>query len=149
MEIKLYSTKSNRRSLTKKLTHIATVSGTIKGTRELATPQFVINNRAIDFNYCVIQSEPFNDYYFLRDEPILDSGGHLILNLEKDLLMSHRNEILASPCIAERSTSNYNPYMPDGYDVTTSQKRFSFRKFPFEFDTSESGNHYIMTIGGK
>lgn len=149
MEIKLYTTKSNRRSLTKKLTHIATVSGTIKGANELHEPQFIINNRPIDFNYCVIESNPFNAYYFLKNEPTLDSGGHLILTLEKDLLMTHRNEILASFCIAERSTTNFNNYIPDNYNVTTSQKRFSFAKFPFTFDTSEEGKHYVLTIGGK
>lgn len=147
MNITLYRTNNNPNDLNKNLILIEELSGKIVEPCAILNPVFKLNTRNFNFNY--IFSNDFNRYYFVEKIDVLN-GGHINVYCKVDVLMSHKTDILKSQVIAERSTSNYNKYVPDSYDITTAEKRYSFSRFPFSFDTSEtSGNHYILTIGGK
>lgn len=149
MEIKLYRTNSNKNSINKILSEVGTLNGRIIEPCDVLNPKIEINTPNVDFNYIKIDNQPFNRFYFINNTEITNAT-HIILNCSVDVLMSFKNDILGSQVIAERSTTSYNKYVPDNYDIVTAEKRLSFTRLPFRFSTDEtSGKHYILTIGGK
>ena len=147
MEIILYNTKSNINSLNKNITEIEKIQGRITEPSDILKPVFIISTREMNFNYLYCAN--FKRFYFVNKIEVLD-GTRISVYCDVDVLMSHKQDILKSNVIAERSTSNFNKQIPDNYDVVTSEKRFSFSRLPFNFSTKESdGSHYILTIGGK
>jgi hypothetical protein len=68
-------------------------------------------------NYCVIGS----DCYFIPNRA-LETGQRMVLNLDKDLLMTNRAEIEQTRIIVERSTTMIDSWMPDTLEAHTVQK---------------------------
>lgn len=150
MNLTLYDTKSNPLELNKNLTLIESVGGRITAPQcDVLNPIFEIDTRNADFNYLYCDDNKFKRYYFIDKIEVL-RGGKMALHCKVDVLMTYRNDILNSEVIAQRSSTSYNKYVPDNYDFVTAKKRYSFSRLPFTFNTTEtSGNHYILTIGGK
>ena len=78
-------------------------------------PVLVIDNNAnFDISSCNYMEIPdFGRFYWITS--VDGSAGHrLTVSGHVDVLMSYKDEIRACPCIAERSTSDYNFYLQDG-----------------------------------
>lgn len=96
-------------------------------------------------NYAYIAQ--FNRYYFASPEVLHD--GRLVLHLKSDPLSSFWGDIKKSPCVANRSASNYDPYLQDDYVSVKEKTNYSVRRLSGSFAPSTSGsNHYVLTIGG-
>lgn len=147
MEIKLYNNKSDSRYLNKDITEVVTLECEQKAPFTIESPNVIIRNRALNFNYCFIPY--FNRYYYIENI-MVESGERLLLSLKVDVLMSHKNSIKKSSCIASRSSSNYNLMIPDDAITFLDSSKIELRKIGSSpFTHSVSGKNYILTLGGN
>lgn len=99
-----------------------------------------------DYNYCYI--EEFGRYYFCY--PQIVNGNQIRIICESDPLSSFWDAgISNSECIAERSSSNYNPEIADPLVTFKPIPKRSVRSMGNAFTPSASGGSYILTVGGK
>jgi hypothetical protein len=88
--------------------------------------------------------DTFNRYYFIDEKSI--EGNEMVVSGHVDVLMSHRNAILNSYCIAARSASTPEPFIPDSVcsdkgTVTYYTRRCSTTPF--------NGSAYVLSVAGK
>lgn len=149
MTITLYKSPGERNILKRSLTVVKTMQ-TIEmtDTVNIETPEILINrdDTIIGFDYAYIPQ--FNRYYFLNAMEILN-GNQFLLHLESDPLMSFQAGILASPCIAKRSSSNVNPELEDSEAAFKTIPTKINRKLSPGFTPTSTGGCYILTLGGK
>lgn len=149
MTITLYKSPGERNLLNRSLTIVKTMN-TIEATDEIniESPTVLIDrdDSIIGFDYAYIPA--FNRYYFLTGLNIVN-GNQFRLELTVDPLMSFRNQILNSQCIAKRSTSNINQEIEDNQVVFKATPKRINRKMTIGFTPSSSGGCYILTLGGK
>lgn len=149
MIITLYKSPGERNRLSRPLTEVKTYQNAqLTDVVNVETPELLINrdDNVIGFDYAYIPK--FKRYYFLNDLQVVN-GNQFKLFLESDPLMSFRQGILNSSCIAKRSTSNINPEIEDNQAAFKNiPKRIHF-KISTGFTPSASGWNYILTLGGK
>lgn len=147
MQIILYNTNADNREVHKKLTDELTLTGQLVETTDILTPSIAINyNGRLSFNYAYIPA--FNRYYYITGITV-DEGQNLTLSLSVDVLMSFWDSFKNSQCIAERSTSKYNDYLADNKVAFSSKVRTEYRRMAYNFAPTESGAHYVLTLGGN
>lgn len=149
MIITLYKSPGERNRLSRPLTTVKTYStAQLTDVVNVETPELLVNrdDTIIGFDYAYIPA--FNRYYFLNDLQVVN-GNQFKLFLESDPLMSFRQGILNSSCIAKRSTSNINPEIEDNQAAFKNiPKRIHF-KMAEGFTPSATGWCYVLTLGGK
>ena len=149
MIITLYKSPGERNRLSRPLTEVKTYQNAqLTDVVNVETPELLINrdDTIIGFDYAYIPK--FKRYYFLNDLQVVN-GNQFKLFLESDPLMSFRQWILNSSCIAKRSTSNINPEIEDNQAAFKNiPKRIHF-KMANGFEPSSNGWCYILTLGGK
>lgn len=149
MIITLYKSPGERNRLSRPLTTVKTYNNAqLTDVVNVETPELLINrdDTIIGFDYAYIPA--FNRYYFLNDLQVVN-GNQFKLFLESDPLMSFRQGILNSSCIAKRSTSNINPEIEDNQAAFKNiPKRIHF-KMAEGFTPSATGWCYVLTLGGK
>lgn len=143
----LYSTSSAPNVVHKKLSSLITLTGDLKQATDLENLVIVIPYMANFANINYAHVPQFNRYYFVKVEIL---NGELIrLTCKSDVLKSFWGSIQNSKCIARRSSSNYNPLLPDDRLAFSPQPTFIRRKTSTKFTPSSSSGSYILTIGGK
>ena len=149
MIITLYKSPGERNRLSRPLTEVKTYQNAqLTDVVNVETPELLINrdDTIIGFDYAYIPK--FKRYYFLNDIQVVN-GNQFKLFLESDPLMSFRQWILNSSCIAKRSTSNINPEIEDNQAAFKNiPKRIHF-KMANGFEPSATGWCYVLTLGGK
>lgn len=149
MIITLYKSPGERNRLSRPLTTVKTYNNAqLTDVVNVETPELLVNrdDTIIGFDYAYIPT--FNRYYFLNDLQVVN-GNQFKLFLESDPLMSFRQGILNSSCIAKRSTSNINPEIEDNQAAFKNiPKRIHF-KMAEGFTPSATGWCYVLTLGGK
>ena len=148
ISLRLYSNSSANNVIYKRKTQIgSTLTGQLKENVEMS--HVVIHIPYIDnyasVNYAYIPE--FKRYYYVTVEVL--NGGRLKLTMKSDALSSFWGYYRSSPCIAKRSTSNYNPNIKDDVLAFKPQPVIIRRKTSAKFTPSSSGGCYILTIGGK
>jgi hypothetical protein len=98
----------------------------------------------INANYVYVAE--WQRYYYINNKTMID-GNRIQIDCHIDVLMSYKNEILNSDCIASRSASNTNPYIVDDLvgdegTFTTTYQRSSITPF------NNTGS-YLLTVAGK
>ena len=93
MELQLYNNNSNTNVLNKNLTLIGTLSFNLKSDTSILQPILILKNYKSG-NYCYIKE--FNRYYYITDIKLLN-GGLYQLNLDIDVLMTYKNDIMTKP----------------------------------------------------
>lgn len=151
MTITLYKSPGERNRLSRPLTTVKTYStAQLTDIVNVETPELLVNrdDTIIGFDYAYIPA--FNRYYFLNDLQVVN-GNQFKLFLESDPLMSFRQDILNSQCIAKRSTSNINPEIEDNQAAFKNiPKRIHFKMAEgFTPSGSSTSWNYILTLGGK
>lgn len=145
MQMTLYNYSGDRRRINKFITTIASVNIiAITNDTNILSPSIIIGTRAFNFNYVYIPN--FNRYYYVDDFKLL-GGERISLELSCDVLMSHKNAILSSPCIAERSSSNNDPYLRDNKVATKDEPSIYVRNMgtPSPFNTTT----YVLQVAGR
>lgn len=148
MEVRFYNTSSGANVVHKQLTSTITLQCDIYDSCSVKRPRLRVNmnNALINSNYMYIPK--WNRYYYIS-APIIFDGSNAIVEGAVDELMSYWDDFKTSPCIAKRSTSNWNPMMEDTRVFHAPNKKYVVRKMGQGFNPSSSGGSYILTIGGK
>lgn len=149
MTVTLYNSPGERNRLSRDMILIKEMTAA-QATEviNIETPSLLINrdDTVIGFNYAYIPK--FNRYYFLNSMEVVN-GNQFRINLESDPLMSFKDAILSSPCIAKRSSSAVNPELEDNEAAFKTIPSKINRKMAVGFTPSASGGCYILTLGGK
>ena len=146
MQIVLYNNGKLLNRLERDLNVVATLTGELREGCDVINPQIMVEYNAnyLNANYAYIAA--FNRYYYFSEPPAFN-GKFMILYLHADALYNYRDLILKSECIAERSSSNYNPYLDDSAILKCAGYEYYSRSLPFEF-TPNSGSYVLMVAGG-
>lgn len=148
MKAVLYNNHSDPLVLSKNITKINVADVTLQFSDECSVENPVIRvSITNDWKACnYVFLEELGRYYYVESRTY-PSGNEMLLNLHVDVLMSHQQQVRNSPCIAGRSASAVNKFIPD--DVCTPAGTITqyFRQTgtsPF----SDVGT-YLLMVGGK
>ena len=144
MRITFYTNNSEKNALTKNLTQIVRLDGTLKDGTSIIDPSVLCYNidRFIpDINYFYIDET--GRYYFLNGVEVVRNGlwqisGHV------DVLSTYKTAILQNRAIIQRSESNYNLKLNDGLFKTQQNPRITTIPFSTGFTTS----NYVLALAG-
>lgn len=144
MQMILYNYTGDPRRINKFLSQVDTVNIiAITDNTDILTPSIMIGTRAFNFNYVYIPQ--FNRYYYVTNIELINAQ-RIGINLKVDVLMSHKNAILSSMVMAERSTSNGNPYIRDNTIPTKDDVKI-YTQSPG--NTPFNTTSYVLQISGR
>lgn len=141
MNIVFYKTSSPENQITKSLQNALTLTGNLREGASIVTPLITLTSDIKEYNYCYIAA--FNRYYYVRDINQVRKNVYSV-NLECDVLMSFKTEILNNTAIVERSQNNRSQYQHDNEIITKAMQRVRLKKFNYTFPTQS----LILTVGG-
>ena len=146
MEIVLYNNQKLLNRLERDFNTVATLNGELREGCDIINPQIMVEYNAayLTANYAYIAA--FNRYYYFSEPPAIE-GKFMILFLHADALYNYRDLIMKSDCIAERSSSNFDPYLDDSAILKCAGYSYYSRSLPFEFTPSD-GTYVLMVAGG-
>jgi len=143
MQIKLYTTKSERNRLTKVLNNEVTLTGNLERACDIVNPVIVLEYDATLATKNYVYIAEFERYYFISN--IVFDDETMIIYLHCDVLMSFRADILASIARVIRSASNYDVMIVDNMIINKANTRTYQRKIGNGFTRA---NKYLVLIGG-
>lgn len=144
MNVTLYKTTDPVNVLSKTLTDAVTKTGTLKENCNVLNPSILFGFNPIAYNYAYIAD--FGRYYFVG-KPINEGAALWRVDLTVDPLMSWKDGIKASPCIAAKSSSAYNLYLNDPNYKCYQDDIILMQNFPSGFEDLSS--HFVLTIFGE
>lgn len=144
LQMTLYNFTGDRRQLNKYLATIATVNIlSITDDTTILHPQIIIDTRAFNFNYAYIPA--MGRYYYVDNIELLP-GERIALRLSVDVLMSHRGAINSSQVVADRSSSNSDPYIKDNTVLSKDSAAVYVRNMgTTPFNTTS----YVIQVAGR
>ena len=147
MQITLYNSSSMPNVISKAKTIIATFEGDLieNVNRENVIVTIPYTSAYANINYAYIPE--FERYYSVSVDCI--NGQRLRLTMHSDALSSFWDRYKYSPCIAKRSSSNYNPALRDDMIAFKPEPQIIRRKTASKFTPSSNGGCYILTLAGK
>ena len=147
MQITLYSNTRLLNRLDRTFGSPVTLTGELRDPMNVIDPDITVefNSAYLTKNYAYLPD--FNRYYYFRNPPSVN-GKLMVLHLHADALYNYRDLIMKSECIADRSSSNYNPYLDDDAISQESGYEYYSRSLPFEF-TPDSGSYVLICAGGS
>lgn len=148
MNISLYRTSSDKRTLNKALSLKATKSAVLKDNNSVTHPYLVVETFEgwEDCNYLYI--DDFERYYFIDDKkPMI--GNKIALTCSVDVLMSFRTQLLSLSCIIDKqqNLSQANKYRDDGSYVLLNTVNDTIINFSNGFN--ENGTYVLICAGGQ
>lgn len=143
MQIKLYTTKSERNRLTKVLNNEVTLTGNLERACDIVNPIIVLEYDATLATKNYVYIADYGRYYFISN--IVFDDETMIIYMHCDVLMSFRADILASIARVIRSASNYDVMIVDNMIINKANTRTYQRKIGNGFTRA---NKYLVLIGG-
>lgn len=144
MTINLYNTNSPKNKITKSLTAVDTLTGTLREESSVISPVITIERSSpTGFNYAYIPE--FGRYYFVEDIDVIRNK-LLRLHLRVDPLMSFANEIKANTAIVRKSASNYNVLINDNSLRSYQNDLYTYKEFPNGFGEAFE---YVLLVAGS
>lgn len=146
MQIVLKKNTTPLNHCSRNLTKIATINGFLREGCDIMDPDIRVDYNAayLTANYASIAD--FGRNYYYRKPPTIE-GDIMLLHLHADTLMNYLPIVLASECIAERSSSRYNLYINDTALLGEVGYNYFQRKLNGDAFTPDNGK-YILTVGG-
>lgn len=143
--IVLYKNTQILNSPYRSFTDPLTISGTPREEIDPIDPEITVEYNAaiLQYNYAYI-AEYGRYYYFLRVPTV--EGKKLVLHLHADAFYNYRALIMRSQCIAERSSSHYDPYLPDSAILEEEGYIYNSGVLPYTFKPNNGS--YILTVCG-
>ena len=145
MTLTLYNNASQANVVTKSLTQISQLTGTLRYSSSVLKPIITIESSTfINANYAHITE--FGRYYYIND--IVSEYNNLwTLSMEVDVLMTYATEIKAQTAIVSRQANKYNMYLDDGWFACYQNPQVSTKVFseaaPFETQT------FVLLVAGN
>lgn len=145
MQVEIYTNNSADNVVTKNITLITTLTGTLRKECSMLDPvievQGMSNATAAICNYAKIES--FGRYYFVKN--ITLKGNLWVLTMHVDVLSSFQTPLKSLDAVIARQENRYNLYLRDGYFKTYANSHISVEKFPGSFDTQQ----FIFAVSGS
>lgn len=144
MELNLYTNESADNAVTKDITLLKQLNGTLRENCSITDPVITVENItnaiAAVCNYAFIPQ--FGRYYFVRN--ITLSGKLWIISMHVDVLASFQTELKALNAVVARQEKKYNTYLQDGLFKTYQNPHINILQFAGSFDTQQ----YIFAVSG-
>lgn len=146
MQLILYTNNSDDKVVTKNITQLVELNGTLRENCSIIDPIITVSsdnvNNAIAAacNYAMIAQ--FGRYYFVND--IVLKGKLWEIHMHVDVLASFQTQLKALDAVIARNENKYNLYLNDGYFKTYQNPHVSIKPFPSGF-TDQS---YVLAVAG-
>lgn len=142
MVITLYNTSSDNNVVSKALTLVTSMQGTLRGETNVVRPRVLIESSGLpDANYAYIPD--FGRYYYITEKETVRNNLFQIV-LKSDPLMSF--DMGSVTGILAESERMINPYLPSRGFVKTCKTKTDILQFPSGL--LESGEYILITAGG-
>lgn len=147
MQITLYNQTIALDHMQRNMISPVTISGNLREACDIIAPDITLNynSTVAGKNYAYIPD--FGRYYYFRKPPTIE-GDIMELHLYADSLYNYRNEIYNANCIAERSSSHYNLYLPDSAILEEQGYIYHTGVLPYKFKP-ENGSYLLTVCGGN
>ena len=148
IEVKFYKNISQRNVLNKSITLVLTTQCDFTGDLSIERP-FIIadyDELLLTCNYAYIDA--FKRYYNFSEAPKIENG-FINIQLESDVLMSFKDDVLNADITALRSTNKPNFYLSDSKILFSNNTNIQTFRFPKSFETGNSGVKYVLKVGGN
>lgn len=147
IEVKFFKNASQHNVLNKSITLVLTTQCDFTGELSIERP-FIIadyDESLLSCNYAYI--DVFKRYYHFSEAAKIENG-FIKIQLEIDVLMSFKEDILNADITALRSTNKPNFYLSDSKVLFSNNTNIQTFRFPKSFETGNSGVKYVLKVGG-
>lgn len=143
MTIKLYNNTSAPNYVSKTITLVEELSGTLRESTSIVDPVVTIERSSpVGFNY--VQIPEFGRYYYVTGVSS-EINGLIAISLHCDVLMTYASEIRNMDAIVKRQENEFNLYLDDGIFKAYQNTKHKIIAFPYGF-TQYS---YILALAGN
>ena len=146
MELILYTNNDNDRVVTKDITQLASITGTLRENCSIIDPVITVSdsvvNNAIAAACNQAKIADFGRYYFVND--IIFTGKFFEIHMHCDVLSSFQTELKALDAVIGRSEKEFNLYLQDGFFKTYQNPYIEIKQFPSAFDELS----YVLSVAG-
>lgn len=139
MKLTLYTNNSSDEVVTKDITQLVELNGTLREGCSIIDPIIRIsdtsfnNAHAAACNYAKI--DEFGRYYFVND--IVSTGKFWEIHMHCDVLSSFQTDLKKLDAIIARNENKYNLYLQDGLMKTYANPHYQIIQFPSGFETQQ------------
>lgn len=146
MELILYTNNSDDKVVTKNITTLATINGTLREDCSIIDPVITVSDSVVNnaiaaaCNYAKIAQ--FGRYYYVKN--IVCKGKFWELHMHVDVLASFQTELKALDAVIARQENKYNLYLNDGFFKTYQNPHVKIMQFPSGF----TDQYYILSVAG-
>lgn len=143
--IVLQRNDSEKNRITKTITDIETLTGTLKAETSIIDPVIIVEGDLSDYvncNYMTIAT--FGRSYFVNNIRSIRNG-LVEFSCHVDVLSSFANEIKSNSAIVKRQENNWNLYLNDGTFRVYQNPNVLTKAFPSGFTTQE----FVLAVAGS
>ena len=142
MNITLYSNSSDNNVVTKNISQIASLTGSLRNESGIMSPSILIQGTYPSANYCYISD--WGRYYFI--EEIISVRNNISeIRCRIDTLMTYAQQIRGLTAIIKKQENDYNLYINDGSFMTYANDKVFTKGFPGSF----SNDSYVLLVSGS
>lgn len=143
--ITLQTNNSENNRMTKSVTNIMSVTGTLKTATSIIDPVILINCDLSAVTHCNYLTIPeFKRSYFVRNIKSVRAG-LVELTCHVDVLSSFADSIKANTAIIHRQENDWNLYLNDGTFRVYQNSMVLTKSFPSGFNTME----FVLAVAGS
>lgn len=144
-DITLQINASEKNKLTKDITDLATLSGTLKNGTSIIDPVITFEGDLTSFVNCNYMSIPtFGRSYFVNDIRSIRNNIYEI-SAHVDVLSSFATQIRGNTAIVRRQENQWNLYLNDGVFKTYQNPEIITKAFPSGFTKQE----FVLAVAGS
>lgn len=146
MNLVLYSNTSDNNVVSKSITQLKSMTGTLREACSITDPVIKVEgltaSQLKSANYAYISD--FGRYYFITN--IICVGLLYEIHMHVDVLMSYASGIRSQTAVISRQQNKnlYNLYLQDGVFKTYANPNYQIKQFPNGFDTQQ----FIFCVAG-
>lgn len=145
MTLNVQINSSEKIALTKNITTVLTLTGTLRDTSSIINPVIRIEgdiSQVIKCNYLTIPE--FGRSYFITNITSIRNGLYEI-SAHVDVLSTYASEIRANKGITRKQENNWNLYINDGTLMQYQNPQVITKAFPSGFNTME----FVLAVAGS
>lgn len=141
----LQTNTSEKNKVTKTLTDIATVSGTLKSETSIIDPVILIEGDLSNYIHCnYMMISEFGRMYFINNirsirNNLFEISGHV------DVLSSFQTELKTNKAIIRKQENDWNLYLNDGSFRVYQNPNVLTKNFPSGFSTYS----FVLAVAGS
>lgn len=143
MTVTLYTNSSAKNVVSKSISSVATLSGTLRESCDILDPEIMVERSSpTGFNYMHIAE--FGRYYFITDVVVVQNN-LLSIRGHVDVLMTYSSGIRSMKAVVRRQENNYNLMLDDGVFKSYQNTKHKIIAWPNSFDSFS----YVLALAGN